>query len=80
MTIQNKTVTMLGSTAKVTSFTIYPQADGTFVATINGTVTDGAAFTDQLAATQTYPSNTTVLSNCAAAALTELRKQNGLET
>lgn len=79
MAIQNKTVTMLGATAKVSAFTIYPQADGSYIATITGTVTDGASFTDQLSATKSYGSGVAILNNMAAAALQELRIQNGLE-
>lgn len=80
MPIVNKSVTMLGSTVKVTSSTIYPQPDGTFRAMVNGTVTDGGQFLDQLEAVSTYGSGVAVLNNMAAAALTLLRTQNGFET
>lgn len=79
MPIQNKTVTILGSSAKVSAFTIYPQTDGTYVATITGTATDGSTFVQPLAATRVYGSGVATLNNMAAAALTELRTQNGLE-
>lgn len=79
MTIQNKSVTMLGSTAKLTSFTVYPQADGSYVVTAVGTVTDGAAFTDQIASTASFGSGVAVLNNMSAAALQRLRIDNGFE-
>jgi hypothetical protein len=80
MAIINKSITLLGATAKATSITIYLQPDGSYDVTANGTVTDGASFTEQLAAVKHYPAGTNVLDNMSAAALTELRKQNGLET
>lgn len=80
MAIQNKTITLLGAQAKVVSFTVYPQANGTFVVTVAGTATDGAAFTQQLAATVNVAAGVAVLDNMAARALMELRKANGLET
>jgi hypothetical protein len=80
MPIVNKSVTMLGASVRVTSFTIYPQPDGTYRAAVNGTVTDGGQFLDQLEATASYGSGVAVLNNMAAAALTLLRTQNGFET
>lgn len=80
MAIQNKTVTLLGANAKLISFTVFPQPNGTFVVTINGTVDDGAAFTDQLAASVSFPAGIAVLDNMSNRALIELRKANGLET
>lgn len=80
MPVQNKTITLLGASAKVTSFTVYPQDDGTFRATIAGTCTDGAAFTEQLSTTASYGSGVAVLNSMTAAALMRLRQDNGLET
>ena len=80
MALTNKTVTVLAANAKVASFTVYPQADGKFVVAIAGTATDGANFTEQLAASVTVPAGVAVLDNMAARALTELRKANGYET
>ena len=80
MAIQNKTITLLGATAKLASFTVYPQPDGSYVVTIGGSATDGASFTQQLATTANYGSGVTVLNNMAAAALQRLRQDNGLET
>ena len=79
MTIQNKSVTLLGASAKLTSFTVYPQADGSYIVSINGTATDGAAFVDQLATTATFGSGVAVLNNMSAAALQRLRIDSGLE-
>lgn len=80
MPIVNKSITLIGTTAKLSSFTVYPQADGSFTVTINGTVTDGATFTEQLATTANYGSGVATLNNMAAAALQRLRTDNGLET
>jgi hypothetical protein len=80
MAIQNKTVTLLGASAKVNSFTVYLQADGSYRVTIAGIATDGAAFEEQLAAAISVPSGVAVLDNMSARALVELRKANGLET
>lgn len=80
MAIINKSVTLLGATAKVVSFTVYPQADGSYQVSINGTVTDGAAFIEQLATSATYGSGVAVLNNMRDAALQRLRLDNGLET
>ncbi len=80
MAIVNKSITLLGSTAAVSSFTVFLQPDGSYRVGVNGTVTDGASFMEQLAAQKSYPAGTNVLDNMSAAALTELRKQNGLET
>ncbi len=80
MAIVNKTVTILGSTAALKSFTVYPQADGTYRVTINGTVSDGASFVDQIETTASYGSGVAVLANMAAAALQRLRTDNGFET
>lgn len=80
MAIINKTVTILGSTAKLTSFTIYPQADGTYRVAINGTVSDGANFIDNIETTASYGSGVAVLNNMSAAALARLRADNGFET
>ena len=80
MPIVNKSVTMLGSSVKVTSFTVYPQPDGSFRAVVNGTVNDGGQFVDQLEAVSTYGSGVATLVNMATAALTLLRTQNGFET
>jgi hypothetical protein len=80
MPIQNKTVTILGSTAKLSNFTIYPQDDGTFRVSINGTVSDGGSFVDQISATGSYGAGVAPLVNMAAAALTKLRTDNGFET
>jgi hypothetical protein len=80
MALTNKTVTLLAANAKATSFTVLVQTNGSYVVTANGTVDDGAGFTNQLAATKSYPAGTTLLDNMTATALTELRKQNGLET
>lgn len=79
MTIQNKSVTILGATAKVVSITIFPQSDGSYVVTVNGTATDGASFTEQIATTATFPSGTNILDNMSAAALSKMRIANGLE-
>lgn len=79
MAIQNKTVTILGATAVLKSFTVYPQADGTYVVTAVGTATDGASFTEQIATTATFGSGVAALNNMAAAALQRLRIDNGLE-
>jgi hypothetical protein len=79
MTITNKTVTILGSTAKLSSFTVYPQADGSYVVTANGTATDGASFSEQIATSASFPAGTNVLDNMSAAALQKLRIANGLE-
>ena len=80
MALTNKTVTVLAATAKVASFTVYPQAGGAFIVTVSGSATDGASFTEQLAATVNVPAGVAVLDNMAARALTELRKANGYET
>ena len=80
MAIVNKSITLLGATAKLTSFTVYPQADGSFQVAINGTVTDGAQFTEQITTTANYGSGVAVLANMATAALQRLRTDNGLET
>ena len=80
MTIINKSITLLGASTKAVSFTVYVQADNSYTVTATGIATDGAGFNDQIAATKNYPAGTNVLDNMAAAALTELRKQNGLET
>lgn len=80
MAVINKSITLQGATAKVVSFTVYPQTNGSYVVTVAGTATDGAAFTEQLATTLTIPAATAVLDNMSARALTELRKANGLET
>lgn len=80
MALQNKTITLLGASAKLSSFAVYPQADGTFRVTISGVADDGAGNVDQIAATVQFPSGVGVLDNMSARALTELRKANGLET
>lgn len=80
MPIQNKTVTLLGASTKLVSFTIFPQADGSYRVSVAGTADDGSGFTEQLAAAKSYPAGTAVLDNISAVALSELRKQNGLET
>jgi hypothetical protein len=79
MTIQNKTVTFLGSSAKLTSFTVIPQTDGSYIVNIVGTADDGSGFVEQIATTKTYGSGVAVLNNMAAAALQALRIANGLE-
>ena len=79
MAIQNKTVTILGSTAKVSSFTVYPQADGSYAVSVAGSANDGALFSEQIATSTTFPPGTAVLDNCAAKALQILRIANGLE-
>lgn len=79
MAIQNKTVTFLGANAKLTSFTVIPQPDGSYVVSIAGTTDDGAGFVEQLATTKSYGSGVAVLNNMAAAALSALRIANGLE-
>lgn len=80
MTILNKSITLLGASTTVTSIAIYPQTGGGYIITANGVATDGAGFTDQIQATKSYAPGTGVLDNMSAAALTELRKQNGLES
>lgn len=80
MTIQNKSVTILGSSAKLSSFTVFPQADGSYIVTAAGSATDGGSFSQQLAVSQSFPAGTNVLDNMAAAALQKLRQANGLET
>jgi hypothetical protein len=80
MAIQNKTITLLGATAKVVSFTVYPQPDGTWAVTISGTATDGAVFVQQMTAARSYAAGVAILVNMAAGALLELRTQNGLES
>lgn len=80
MAIQNKTVTFLGASAKLTSFTVFPQADGSYRATISGTADDGSGFVEQIATTATFGSGVAALNNMAAAALQKLRQDNGLET
>lgn len=79
MAVQNKTVTLLGASAKVTNFTVTPRADGSYAVSIVGTTTDGAAFVEHLLADISIPSGVAVLDNMSARALTELRKANGLE-
>lgn len=80
MAINNKSVTLLGSTVKLVSYTIYPQPDGSFRATIQGTVSDGAGVVDAIETRATYPSGTAVLDTTSAAALTRLRQDNGFES
>jgi hypothetical protein len=80
MTVLNRSITILGATAKVTSFTVYPQLDGTYVVTAVGTATDGASFTEQLTVTQSFGSGVAVLNNMSAAALLALQQANGLST
>ena len=66
-------------TAKLSNFTVYPQADGSYIVTASGSATDGASFSEQITVTQSFPSGTAVLDNMAAAALSKLRIANGLE-
>lgn len=79
MAIQNKTVTILGAQTKVTSITIAPQADGSYLVSVGGTATDGAGFTEQIYASASFPAGTTILDNMSASALSKLRIANGLE-
>jgi len=79
MAIQNKTVTFLGSSAKITSFTVYLQTDGSYRVDIVGTADDGAGFVEQIATTKTFGSGVATLNNMSAAALQALRIANGLE-
>lgn len=79
MAIQNKSVTILGATAKVSSFTVFPQADGSYVISAGGTATDSLSGIEQLSLTANFPA-VAVLDNMSARVLTELRKANGLET
>lgn len=80
LTIINKGITFLGASTTCTSITIYLQPGGGYVITANGVASDGASNTEPISATKAYPPGTNVLDNMSAAALTELRKQNGLET
>lgn len=80
MAIVNKTVTILGGTAALKSFSVHPQPDGTFRVSIIGTVSDGANFVDQIETSATFAGNVTALVNMAAAALTRLRQDNGFES
>jgi hypothetical protein len=77
--IQNKTVTFLGASAKLTSFTVFLQQDGSYIVTAYGTADDGAGFTEQISTSKPFGSGVAVLSNMAAAALQALRIANGLE-
>lgn len=79
MAIQNKTVTLQGSLTKVTSITIQPMADGSYIVSVNGVATDGSGFSEPIGTALTFPAGTNVLDNMAAAALSKLRIANGLE-
>lgn len=80
MAIQNKTLTLLGASVKLEVFQVYPQADGSYVVSISGVVTDGAGGTQAISTRATFGSGVAVLNNMAAAALQRLRVNNGLET
>ena len=79
MTILNKSVTFQGALTSLTSITILPQANGSYVVTANGVETDGSGNSNSISASATFPPGTATLDNMAAAALQKLRQQNGLE-
>jgi hypothetical protein len=79
MAVQNKTVTLLGASTKVTSITISPQPDGSYIVMVIGVATDGAGFSEPISTSLPFPAGTTVLDNMEATALSKLRIANGLE-
>lgn len=80
MTVQNSTTTLVGAQASVTTITIYPQADGSYVCTVTGSTKDTLNNVQQLKpVTASFPAGTAVLDQVTTAALSKLRIGNGLE-
>lgn len=79
MAIQNKTTTLLGSSAAVTQLSFIPQSDGSTLVVVSGTASDGANAQTLASVSVSYPPGTALISNVLAAALSKLRIANGLE-
>ncbi len=79
MPIQDKTVTLQGSKAKLTKVELWPQADGSVVMISFGSTLNGGGQPVALDEARIQKTGVSALDNCCDRGLTELRKANGLE-
>lgn len=81
MAITDKTITIRGAQAVVTSVALYPQPDGKVHVVVHGEErSPGGGIVPLDSARQTFPAGVAILDNMLARALRELRLANGLET
>lgn len=79
MTIQDKTLTVIGAQTTLQQVTLSPQADGSIVLIASGVTKDNGGNAIGLTPARLQVTGVPVLDNLVARALSELRKANGLE-